>query len=260
MPWLWLLAILIAVVLGFWFGAWGAGLGYKEATQQLLRAQAMDRNNFLSVIRREIANHLMQRDPRAFEGLYERTYDEVARYVTFSKAGLLAEFRSLCERYPQYSDFDFIGTREHVLYPDALALGDDVDTGEHFRNIVRFQALNALLDDNWKHMRATTEDDRKHLHEYVKRVLDTRLRRKLERAIQAYYGARRDELDFENDDYSIIHVSHVAELRKGIHLKKSDEYGLHALFEEHERYYGSDRTFEQQRHLDRVRDSYLEGD
>jgi hypothetical protein len=84
------------------------------------------------------------------------------------------------------------------------------------------------------------------------------LKRKLERAIQVYYQSRGDELDFENDDYSIVHVSHVAELRKGIHLKKSDEYGLHALFEEHERYYGSDCTFEQQRHLDRVRDIYEE--
>jgi hypothetical protein len=67
----------------------------------------------------------MQRDPAAFERLYGRVSEEVAGYAKFSKEGLLAEFRALCERYPQYSDFDFIGTREHVLYPDAFDRADD---------------------------------------------------------------------------------------------------------------------------------------
>jgi hypothetical protein len=120
------------------------------------------------------------------------------------------------------------------------------------------RTLNALLDENWRYFHATSEDDRKHLHEYVRRVQDARLRRRLERAIQMYYQARGDELEFENDSISIVHVPHVAELRRGIYLKKSGEYGLYALFEQYERFFGSDATFEQERYLERARDRYEE--
>lgn len=258
MPWPWLLALLVALVVGFWLGAKAAGAGFQDTAQRLLRTHAIDRNNYLRVLRREIANHLMQRDPTKFERLYESVADEVWKYETFSKIGLAAEHRAICERYPQYSDFDFIGTREHVLYPDAFSWNDDESVSEHFRYIVKFQALNALLDRDWKHFRATSEDDLEHLREYTRRVLDTRLRKKMVRAMSLYYQARGESLDFEADEFSVVHVSHVAELRRGIHFKKTGEYGLHTLFDDHVGHYRSDATFDEQSWLDTIRDSYEE--
>lgn len=260
MSWPWILAIVVALIAGFWLGSWGASLSIRDAARQMLRTQAIDRNNYLRVLRRELANHLMQRDAVAYERLYERVSDEVAKYSTFSKEGLRAEARAIAERYPQYGDFDMVGTREHVLYPDAMDWNDDESVSEHFRNIVRFQAANALLDENWKYFHAVSEDDRKHLHEYVQRVLDSRLRRKLRRAIEIYYRYRGDELNFENDEFSVVWVSHIAEARQGVHFKRTDEYGLHWVFDDHSGYYASDSTFQMERRLNTVRDSYEEAE
>ncbi len=258
MEWLWLPSLIGGFVVGLIVGGKGAASRAADIVRQVLREQATDRFSFLRVLRREIANHLMQRDPRAFERLYERLHGEVARYKTFSHEALQAERRALCERYPDYSDFDVIGSREHILYPDAI-WEDDERVREHFSDIVRFQALNSMLDETWKRFEATTDDNAKHLRAYIPSVLDSRLKRSLQAAMRYYHAYRdRDKLNFDSDYVSVVHVPHVAEVRYGIHLKKTNEYGIYALFEEYRSYYGSDETSKQERHLHDVKDSYDE--
>lgn len=250
MEWLWLPVLLVGVVLGFWLGARAAAEGVKPGIQQLARTQAYDRNNYLRILRRELANHLMQRDPAMFERLYEKLHYDIARYDTFSKDGLAGEFRALVERFPQYDDFDLIGTRQHVLYPDAFGIHDDEDASEHFRAIVRFQALNAKLDDAWSQFKATSEDDLKHLHDYARDVRDAKFKKRLKSAIDLFYFARGEDRDsFETRDFSVVRVSHIAEIRYGVHFKDTDEYGLYGSFhgdraEPYESYYRTNMMFE----------------
>jgi hypothetical protein len=248
--WLWLPALLAGVVFGFWFGAKAAMEGAKPDIEQLAETQAYDRNNYLRILRRELANHLVQRDANSFERLYEKLHHDIARYETFSKEALAGEFRALVERFPQYDDFDLIGTRQHVLYPDALSSHDDDDVREHFRSIVRFQALNAKLDNAWSRFRATSEDDLNHLRKYACEVQDIKFRKRLKSAIDLFYLARGEDRDaFETRDFSVVRVSHIAEVRYGVHFKDTDEYGLYGAFygdkpEPYESYYRSDRMFE----------------
>ena len=110
--------------LGFWIGGKATTEGVKPGLQQLARTQAYDRNNYLPILPRELANHLMQRDPEAFARLYEKLHYDIDRYKSFAKDALLGEFRALIERFPQYDDFDLIGTRQHMRYPDAFGMND----------------------------------------------------------------------------------------------------------------------------------------
>lgn len=252
MDWLWLLALVGGIVIGFWLGSKATAEGVKPGVQQLARTQAYDRNNYLRILRRELSNHLMQRDAEAFARLYEKLHYDIERYKTFAKDALVGELRALVERYPQYDDFDLIGTREHVLYPDAFGINGDDDVSDHFRAIVRFQALNAKLDDAWSGFRATSEDDLKHLHEYAARVRDAKFKRRLRAAINQFYLARGEDKDaFEMRDFSVVRVSHIAEIRYGVHFKDTDEYGLFGSFhgdraEPYEHYYRSDALFQEQ--------------
>lgn len=252
MEWLWLLALLVGVVFGFWLGAKGAIEGAKPGLERLAETQAYDRNNYLRILRRELANHLMQRDAGSFARFYEKLHDDIGRYDTFSKEALAGEFRALVERFPQYDDFDLIGTRQHVLYPDALSIHDDDDVREHFRTIVRFQALNAKLDNAWSRFRATSEDDLNHLREYARDVRDTKFKRRLKATIDLFDLARGEDRDaFETRDFSVVRVSHFAEMRYGVHFKDTDEYGLYGAFygdrvEPYEHYYRSNILFEEE--------------
>jgi len=258
--WWWLVALVAGLVLGFWIGAKLATEGFKPGVRELARTQAYDRNNYLRVLRRELANHLMQRDADGFARLYEKLHYDLVRYDKFSREALAGEFRALIERFPQYDDFDLIGTREHVVYPDAFGLNDDEDVGEHFRSIVRFQALNAKLDETWSHFKATSEDDLKHLHEYARGVRDAKFKKRMKAAIDFYYLARGEERDsFEARDFSVVRVTHVAEIRYGVHFKDTDEYGLYGAFhgdraEPFEHYYRTDSAFENETPLMMLRD------
>lgn len=260
--WLWLFALIGGLVIGFWMGSKATAEGVKPGVLQLAQTQAYDRNNYLRILRRELANHLMQRDADAFARLYEKLHYDLMRYEKFSKEALAGEFRGLVERFPQYDDFDLIGTREHVLYPDAFGMNDDEDVGEHFRSIVRFQALSAKLDESWSRFKATSEDDLKHLHEYARGVRDAKFKKRLKAAIDFYYlTIGRDKLGepLETRDFSVVPVSHVAEIRYGVHFKDTDEYGLYGAFhgdrpEPFVHYYRTDSLFENETPLMMLRD------
>lgn len=260
MEWLWLLALLAGGVLGFWLGAKGAAEGAKPVIQRFAETQAYDRNNYLRILRRELANHLMQRDSASFARLYEKLHYDIAKYDTFSKEALAGELRALVERFPQYDDFDLVGTRQHVLYPDALSIHDDDDVGEHFRSIVRFQALSAKLDPAWSRFKSTSEDDLKHLQDYARDVRDAKFKKRLKAAIDTFYLARGEERDsFETRDFSVVRVSHIAEIRYGVHFKDTDEYGLYGAFhgdraEPFEHFYRSNMMFTDEASLTGLRE------
>lgn len=256
MDFLWLVvAAVVGLVAGFFFGLKSSAESVRPGLQRLQETMAYDRNNYLRVLRRELANHLMQRDSTRFERLYEKLHYDLQRYDTFSKEALAGELRALVERFPQYDDFDLIGTRQHVLYPDAFGIVDDEEASEHFRTLVRFQALNARLDSSWSTVRATSDDDLKHLHEYAAKVRDAKLKKRLKAAIDLYYLAGDQTKDgFENRTFSVERVRHVAENRYGVHFKDTDEYGVYGSFygdrpEPFESYFRTNSMFEDERPL-----------
>lgn len=209
-----------------------------EPLRRLHRTQAIDRANYLMTLRRELANVLIWRNPQRYIDLYRRLHDEVRSLAAWRPEEIRKRHAELCEKYPNYVDFDYFGTREYVLYEDGLWL-DDEEAEERYRDIVIFTALCATGDDDWKdgarygHIRATSDKELEHLSKYVRRVEDTKLMLRLLRAADGYRLATRagsfDSID--SATYSVRRLQTLGEdLRFGVHLKDTNEYGLYSFY------------------------------
>jgi len=87
----------------------------KASSAGAKRSQATDRNNLLSTWRREMANILLWRDPERYLRLYQALHTEISAYKGWKPATLQTKFDVLAKMYPQYEDFDAIGTRRLTL-------------------------------------------------------------------------------------------------------------------------------------------------
>lgn len=260
------IAIIAAIfIAGFSVGAKLAQTAAKSSTgfasDDVLVAQAHDRNNLLNTWRREIANILVWRDPDRYLNLYRTLHTETSAYKSWKSAALQAKFDELCKKHPNYEDFDAFRTRLHVLYPDARSWQSDEELEAKFSDITRFQAILCTKDHKWRLFAAVSESDIQHLSEYVLKIRDTKFRLRLERAISDYYvwraGKETETMDaeaemmdvYEYGGTTVRHVHHFAENRYGIHFKDTNEFGLYTFFVFDDgrishSYYRSDQTFE----------------
>jgi hypothetical protein len=75
--------------------------------------------NYLNTLRRELANHLVWQDPDRYLQLYQLIHAETATFEDLTTVAAQARLLELSKKYPQYQDFDLIGTRDYVIYADA---------------------------------------------------------------------------------------------------------------------------------------------
>ena len=258
MEWVLTIVALIAVaVFAFRQGAKAADGPITE----MLSAQAHDRMNYLSTLRRELANYLIGRDPDRYVRLYTLIHAETAPIKDLAPAGLHERLAALCKKYPNYQDFDLIGTRDYVLYGDTLA-GDLDEIEQRYRDIAMFQAVMIASTKSWKWFRATDAKELEHLNGYVKRVHDTKFRLRLEQAVREHYiweGGKEADPDapYQSQDFSVCRVDHYAENRYGVEDKKTRQFGLYGFFIADDgrifnSYYRSDAAFEREEHLDKL--------
>ncbi|MGQ0445400.1 MAG: hypothetical protein ACT4O2_09815 [Beijerinckiaceae bacterium] len=213
------------------------------AAQELSRNLAQDRDFVLRVLRRELANWMLRRDPDRYLPIYKEAHELAAAISAADHSDQQAQLAKLCKQYPFYADFDLVGSREHVLYADALSWYSYDEVKRHFTDIIRFQTLQIALDENWRGFgptSATSGDDLAHLEKYVKRLKDTRFKSRLQAAISDFFvyqrgtdyglGAGGVEPPYETDTVSVRWVPHFAECRIGVHFKDSDEFGLYTTF------------------------------
>ena len=225
-----ILIVVCLLVGAFFLGAKGGAGTRKPVIDQLSRASAQDRMDYLNTLRRELANYLVWDDPARFQRLHELLRLEVSTYVSMTAAARSQRLAELSKKYPLYSDFDVIATRVYVLYPDAIRDFEELELA--YRNIASFQALNIASDPYWKHFTVTDAQESEHLAKYVRRIQDTKLRLDIERAVREYYRAdqSRDVGPYDTPDYTVQKVHHFAENRLGILVKASNEYGLYGFF------------------------------
>jgi hypothetical protein len=203
-------------------------------------------------------------DPDRYVELYRSLHAEVSACKDWKPTALQTKYDEISKRYPQYEDFDPIGTRLHVLYPDARWKSNEELEG-HFADITRFQAILCARNPQWNWFTATSDNDLSHLVKYVGQVKDTKFQLRLERAIGDFYVWRtgKDDLTGAEDqtdvfnyrDTTVRRVEHFAENRYGVHFKNTNEWGLYCFFVFDDgrisySYYRSDNTFQQERHLD----------
>jgi hypothetical protein len=268
--------IVVGVVLFFVFNL-GAKTGFgvakdtrNFASRDVRTAQAHDRNNLLNTYRREIANMLVWSDPDRYLEFYRTLHVEVSTYGGWKLDALQAKHDELAKQFPQYEDFDGFGTRLHVLYADTWGGWSD-DLAARFADITRFQALACAT--YWKDSAAwfggpTSDSDIDHLSSrYIERIKDTKLRLRIERAIDDYHvwcegkggtphwDSPIEEQTFAYRNIAVRPIESFGDSRYGIHFKDTNEYGIYGFFmfddgRTHHSYYRSDAAFQNERRLD----------
>lgn len=254
--------VIVLLVVAFAVGAKGGAGSQASVIEKLEVASAHDRMGFLNTLRREIANYLVWEDPDRFQQLYNVVQVEVSAYAEMTAKGRAERMKALTSKYPQYSDFDVIGTRVYVLYPDGVSwLGiEGLETA--YCDIANFQAILIAAEPHWKYFSVADAKEAEHLAGYVRQVHDTKLQLDIERAVGEYHraGTQRGDV-YETRDYRVQNVEHFAENRLGVHVKASNEFGLYGffIFDEtepdgspkiHYSYYRSDPSFQSEGGLD----------
>jgi hypothetical protein len=256
-------AVIVGLIAGFLLGAREAVSSMQSALRQLNHELATDREFLFRVLRRELANWMLRRDPDRYLRIYKGAREAAEAISVAGPREQRAQLTKLTEKYPYYVDFDLVNAREHILYADALSLSDYDEVERHFTDIVRFQALQISLDDNWCRFRATSYKDLVHLEQYVQQFKDTRFAKRLKDAVHDFNIYRRAKNEgrgavYENATFSVRPVAHFAESRSGFHFEDTDEFGLHTIFvddngKSYENYYRSDATFDQTIFLNNLR-------
>ncbi|MGC2222328.1 MAG: hypothetical protein WA624_08155, partial [Methylocella sp.] len=88
---------------------------------------------------------MLRRDPDRYLPIYKEAHDTALAISAADRSDQRAQLAKLCEQYPFYADFDLVGTRDHVLYADGLSMNSYDEVERHFRDIIRFQALQIAL-------------------------------------------------------------------------------------------------------------------
>jgi len=254
----WISIAVVAFIAGYFIGHRGAASEVSPSISQDEAGRAEDRAALLHTVRRELGNLLIWADPVKFLNLYRSVHAETSAYRSWKPEALQQKHNEISSKYPQYNDFDVLGVRTYVLYPDARSMLSDDDLAAHYSEITRFVALQAATNENWKFFRPTSNDELEHLEKYLKRITDTKFKLRLQRAIQDFYvwrsGGQQTDA-FEYRTHSVHQVPHVAENRYGIHLKDTNEYGLYGFFvyddgKVSHHYYRSDPSFGLEKWLD----------
>ena len=128
---IWLAGVAIAgIIVGVFVGFRAASRSLQSAVHEFNRNSVSDRNFALSVLRRELANWMFRRDPDRYLRIYEKLYEEDMVISAVNKSDNEAQLARLTEKYAFYNDFDLLGTRDYVLYADAMStnLFDEVES------------------------------------------------------------------------------------------------------------------------------------
>ena len=136
---IWLAGVAIAgVIVGFFVGFRMASRSLQTAVHEFNLNSVSDRNFALRVLRRELANWMFQRDPDRYLRIYEKLHEEGMVISAADKSEQEAQLTRLTEQYEFYRDFDLLGTRDYVLYADAVST-DFFDKFEsRYIDIIRF--------------------------------------------------------------------------------------------------------------------------
>jgi hypothetical protein len=246
---------LVGLGVGFTTGLKAERSALLPVLQSLSRANAEDRMAYLGILRRELANMLVKNKANLFLELYKETYKELDSFKLLRPELLSAKRDELCKKYFLYTDFDLFGTKDHVLYSDACCSYEEM--AAYYKDIICFQQLNIILDKDWAHFKAISENDLKHLEKYVGRVNDTLLKKQLKQAMKEYHTFHTHSPDkpFNTPNFRVDPIGHFAEVRYGIHVKATNEFGIFGIFfadneKNYESFFRSDPSFKTEERLD----------
>jgi hypothetical protein len=256
-----LAALIVGLLLGMKFTAKAALPGIKD----IQGTQAIDRANYLFILRRELANILIWRDPQRYLRLYQELSSELSSLGSWRLEEVKKNLAELCKKYPSYDDFDIIASKEYVLYPDAVSWNSYEKLEAHYRDIATFVALSLIGDTSWNNERWRIKldfthkfvpDGNEHLSEYIEQIEDTKLIMRIDQAMDAYYTMRDKETGMLNNDFFEVKTLHRSSPDHcySLHIKRTKEFAIFSTFIHDDGhttdvYYRSDSTFEKEQML-----------
>jgi len=256
---------LVALVVGFFLGFKLFAKAAQPEIKEMQKNQAIDRASYLFTLRRELANILIWRDPQRYIKLYKELCSEFNSFKSWRLEEINKRLSELSKEYPFYADFDTIGSKEYVLYPDAVSWNSYEKLEANYRDLATFVALSLQSNASWQDAKYQIDfnftaehvpDKLEHLLEYVERIEDTKLIMRIDQAMDAYYTIRDKETGMLDNDFfavKMIYRSRPDNLY-GIHIKRTNEFAIYSVFHYDEggtstSHYRSDSTFEEEVYL-----------
>jgi hypothetical protein len=256
---------LVALVVGFFLGFKLIAKAAQPEIKEMQKNQAIDRASYLFTLRRELANILIWRDPQRYVKLYKELCSEFNSFKSWRLEEINKRLSELSKEYPFYADFDTIGSKEYVLYPDAVSWNSYEKLEANYRDIATFVALSLQSNASWQDAKYQIDfnftaehvpDKLEHLLEYVERIEDTKLIMRIDQAMDAYYTMRDKETGMLDNDFfavKMIYRSRPDNLY-GIHIKRTNEFAIYSVFHydgggTSTSHYRSDSTFEEEVYL-----------
>ena len=106
---------------------------------------------YLEVLCRELANHMVKRDPDYFLKTYDRWQEEYDRIGELSASELKDRLRVISSEIPIYEEFDLVGVRDFIDVDRELMDSHIEEIAEHYRKIKSWIALLSRTDDEWRY-------------------------------------------------------------------------------------------------------------
>ncbi|WP_186392752.1 MULTISPECIES: hypothetical protein [unclassified Pannonibacter] len=106
---------------------------------------------YLEILCRELANHMMKRDPDYFLKTYNRWQEERERIGDLSASEMKDRLRLISSEIPTYEEFDLVGVRDFIDVDRELMDRDIEEIAEHYRKIKSWIALLSRTDEEWRY-------------------------------------------------------------------------------------------------------------
>jgi len=238
--WLWLGAIVLAIIAVNWWAKRSQGAKHKSIitfnAERLHERIAVGRKFYLETLQRELANVILSQDLEMFEKTFYAMREWEADIERCDKSRHEAEYNLILQKFPNLEDFDLIGTKHFIRYDESPTWSLD-DAAERYKEISKFLILDPERPAG---LRGHSFDrETKIFSERIQKYKDKRLKDGMDEAMGRYYAWRQDrdtKDEFKDRDYEVVslmgHPSRgfTPEIEYGIVCKKLNECGIYSFF------------------------------
>lgn len=217
---------------------------------------------YLEVLRREVANIIVQADPDLMVRCYERAWTW-ERETAKAPDRLRADELALVTKLRMFDEFDILGTRHFVTYAEARWSASDDDLVERYLDIGRMLVSMKNRSEIEAVRSRPLHDEKEHkvLLDTVRKVKDARFKARIEDALRRCWSYRQGFDAGKGEPYAGLYETYsdgevevwqllgpTPESETGIYFKKTDEYGVYGFFaadddKTYRFFYRSDATF-----------------
>ncbi|MGX5803367.1 hypothetical protein ACWGS9_19225 [Bradyrhizobium sp. Arg314] len=225
---------------------------------------------YLEVLRRELANILIAKNPDMMLTVYEKAWQYQREIVAADPERRNADLNSITQKFKYYHEFELLGTRHFVPYEIAMFLISEDQVVERYMEISKMLILRRTIIGGEKPHQLFDDYDHEVLTKSIRAQKDRTFKAKMEHALGRFYafcsgydqspgatGAQRPEFDMNDVSvFKLRSANFTPENETAIVFKFTGEYAVYSTFyndarnRTYESYYRSDATFRERHGLE----------